>query len=58
MPVLFILGEEDTPLVHRASRASADRIPGAEWVVLSGADHLPQMESMEFDDVVLEFLRR
>lgn len=56
-PVLFLLGEDDTPLVRRAAEETAARIPHARKATLSGADHLPQMaRPAEFNRLVLEFL--
>lgn len=56
-PVLFIVGGDDAPMVHRSARESADRIPGARWQEISGADHLPQMvKPEEFNGVLRRFL--
>lgn len=56
-PVLFVVGGDDTPLVRRSARESADRVPGARWQELSGADHLPQMvRPAEFNGVLRRFL--
>lgn len=57
LPVLFILGERDAPLVGRVAEETARRIPGARSEVLPGADHLPQMaRPAEFNRLVREFL--
>lgn len=56
-PVLFVVGGDDTPMVRRSARESADRIPGAQWQEISGADHLPQMvKPEEFNGVLRRFL--
>jgi pimeloyl-ACP methyl ester carboxylesterase len=44
VPTMVIAGEGDTDFVKRAAAAVADGIPGAELVLIAGADHLPQME--------------
>jgi pimeloyl-ACP methyl ester carboxylesterase len=57
-PVLFVLGEDDMPLVNRVAEATAERMPNAriEWV--PDADHLPQMAAPEaFDRLVRAFLQ-
>jgi 3-oxoadipate enol-lactonase len=57
-PVAFLLGEQDTARVLQAARESADRIPGVEWRVIAGADHLLQMERpQEVNAFLREFLR-
>ncbi|HLL85305.1 MAG TPA: alpha/beta fold hydrolase [Longimicrobium sp.] len=56
-PVLFVVGGDDTPMVRRSARESADRVPGAQWQEISGADHLPQMvKPEEFNAVLRRFL--
>ena len=57
MPTLVIVGEldEETPLAY--SRLLADRIPGAELVVIDGAGHLSPCEApAEFNATVRRFL--
>ncbi len=44
VPTLVIAGEGDTDFVKRAAAAVADGIPGAELVLIAGANHLPQTE--------------
>lgn len=57
MPVLFVIGEKDTPVVKRVAEASAARINGAQVFRIPGADHLPQMtHPEEFNRRLLEFL--
>jgi pimeloyl-ACP methyl ester carboxylesterase len=57
-PVLFVLGEEDTPVVRRVAEATAERMPGARLERMPGADHLPQMVAPEaFNRLVTAFLR-
>lgn len=59
MPVLFVLGENDTPVVQRASDASAARVRGAEVFRMAGADHLPQLTHPDvFTQRVTAFLQR
>lgn len=58
VPTLVIVGDQDTHLVQAAAAAAAQGIPGAKRVVISGADHLPQMvKAKEFNRVLLEFLQ-
>jgi pimeloyl-ACP methyl ester carboxylesterase len=42
--VLFLVGENDVPLVREGAKASADRIRNARLEMIPGTDHLPQME--------------
>ncbi|HLT47677.1 MAG TPA: alpha/beta hydrolase [Rubricoccaceae bacterium] len=57
-PVLFVIGEEDTPVVQRVAEATAERMPGARVERMPGADHLPQMVDPEgFDRLVRAFLQ-
>jgi 3-oxoadipate enol-lactonase len=57
VPVLFLLGDRDTPNVRRVAEASAQGIPGARLEVVAGTDHLPQMERPEeVNRLVREFL--
>jgi pimeloyl-ACP methyl ester carboxylesterase len=57
--VLIIVGDRDTHAMQAAARATAKGIPGAEIVVMTGADHLPQMtHSSGFNRIVAEFLSR
>jgi pimeloyl-ACP methyl ester carboxylesterase len=59
MPVLFVVGENDTPVVQRASGASAARVSGAETFRMPGADHLPQMTHPDvFTQRVTAFLQQ
>ena len=59
MPVLFVLGDQDTPVVQRVSNETAARIAGAETIRITGADHLPQLTHPDaFMQRVLSFLRR
>lgn len=56
-PVLFIVGERDTPLVRKVAEETQRKVPASELVVISGTDHLPQMEKPdEFNSLVRRFL--
>jgi 3-oxoadipate enol-lactonase len=58
-PTLLIAGEQDQLYPPDVARAMAQRIPGAEFKVISGAGHLSNLEQPQrFNDCVLEFLRR
>jgi pimeloyl-ACP methyl ester carboxylesterase len=59
VPALVLHGSEDR-LVDPANAALlAERIPGAELVILDGAGHAYQLERPdEADEAVLDFVRR
>ncbi|MDR7487139.1 MAG: alpha/beta fold hydrolase [Armatimonadota bacterium] len=57
VPVLVVVGEEDTVTPPDAARAMAAAIPGARLVVVPGAGHLANLERPEaFTAAVREFL--
>lgn len=59
VPVLVVVGEEDTLTPPEESRSMAERIPGAELVVIPGAGHLSSLERPEaFNEALRRFLRR
>ena len=59
VPTLVIAGDEDIVTPPRLGRAVADRIPGAEFVVLEGEAHQPFQERPdEFNALVDRFWRR
>lgn len=47
LPTLVIAGAEDTIMSPDKARAMADRIPGARFVPIPGAGHLPTLEAPE-----------
>jgi pimeloyl-ACP methyl ester carboxylesterase len=47
VPVLVISGESDRIVDPEYGRAYAAAIPGAEFVLLAGTGHLPQVETPE-----------
>lgn len=58
-PTLVITGENDIIIPAANSRVLAERIPGAELVILPGVGHGYALEAQEeADRVVLGFLRR
>lgn len=58
VPTLVVVGEHDEQFLG-GSRYMASRIPGAELVVLAGADHSPNLSTPEaFDAAVRDFLDR
>lgn len=58
VPVLCLSGERDSNAPPRMMERMATRIPGARYVCLSGAGHLPNLEQPPaFDAAVIEFLR-
>lgn len=59
VPTLVVAGAEDVVTPPRYGRVVADRIPGAELVVLEGEAHQPFQESPEaFNELVTAFWRR
>lgn len=58
-PTLVVVGDRDIGMVRDNADVTARGIPGAQRVVIIGADHLPQMtEPQQFDRVLREFLAR
>lgn len=56
-PVLFVVGDRDTPLVRQVVEETRRKVPASELVVLHGTDHLPHMEKPdEFNALVRRFL--
>ena len=43
-PALVVVGGDDRPVYRDAGRLAADRIPGAELLVLDGVGHFPSLE--------------
>ena len=59
VPVLVIVGEEDSPSPPDVAREMERRIPDAELVVLPSAGHLSNLEAAdEFNAAVASFLAR
>ena len=59
MPTLVVAGDEDILTPPRLGRAVAQRIPGAQLVVLEGEAHQPFQERPdEFNALVDDFWRR
>jgi 3-oxoadipate enol-lactonase len=59
VPTLVLHGTEDLAVSPENARLLADRIPGAELVLLEGAGHLYHSEQAEVADAaVLDFVRR
>jgi 3-oxoadipate enol-lactonase len=57
VPVLVVVGEEDTLTPPSEARKIADAVPGARLVVLSGAGHLANLEAPEaFDAALLDWM--
>ena len=57
-PTLIVYGDQDIADVQQAGPLLAQKIPGAQLVVMANASHLPQMEQPErFNEIVLAFLR-
>ena len=59
VPTLVIAGDEDKVYPTRIARELAQRIPGAELVLMRGAGHLPNLERPgRFNEILLDFLQR
>ncbi|HVG35800.1 MAG TPA: alpha/beta hydrolase [Pyrinomonadaceae bacterium] len=59
VPTLVVIGDLDTPRTQAAADLLAEKISGAQKVVIKGTAHLPNMEQPEeFNRRVLEFLKR
>jgi 3-oxoadipate enol-lactonase len=59
LPTLVLHGTEDQAISAENAKVLAERIPGAELVLLEGAGHLYHSEqAAEADAAVLDFLRR
>ncbi len=59
VPTLVLHGSEDQMIDAGNARLMAERIPGAELVLLEGAGHVYHSEQADrADEVVLDFLRR
>ena len=57
MPVLIVVGDEDTLTTPAVSREIARRIPGAQLTLIERAGHLSNIEQPEaFNRAVLDFL--
>ena len=57
VPTLLIVGDRDDRLMLETAAKTAEGIPGARLVTLSGTDHLPQMEKpAEVNRLLREFL--
>jgi len=56
VPTVVVVGDEDTFTPVADARAIADRIPGAELVVVEGAAHLPNLEQPAAFDAALAHL--
>jgi pimeloyl-ACP methyl ester carboxylesterase len=57
-PVLFIVGEHDQRIFHRAADMCLTRLGDARKVVIQGAAHFANMDRPEaFNQAVLDFLR-
>ena len=59
MPTLLVAGSDDLVAPAQIMKHMADKIPGAEFVVLRGCGHLGQMDQPDaFNEVLERFLRR
>lgn len=59
IPILFVVGEEDSILPPAALEAMHRKLPGSEFALVPGAGHSVYFERPEvFNRLVIEFLRR
>jgi pimeloyl-ACP methyl ester carboxylesterase len=59
VPSLIIVGSEDFFTPIPIARLMSDNIPGAQFAVIAGAGHLPNMEAPdEFNRTLGMFLRK
>jgi pimeloyl-ACP methyl ester carboxylesterase len=59
VPTLVLTGDEDRVYPVELTQRMAQRIRGAELVVLEGCGHLSNLEQPErFNEVLADFLRR
>ncbi len=57
VPVMIVVGQDDTESARRSSEELLALIPGAKKVVIQGAGHFPNLETPgEFNHALLEFL--
>lgn len=57
VPTLIVAGSLDHPEILRAADLMANRIKGAEKIILSDCAHVPNMEKpAEFNRIILDFL--
>jgi 3-oxoadipate enol-lactonase len=57
VPVLVLVGDLDDPDLLAAGRLMAERLPSAQYAVIRGTAHLPNLEQpAEFNRLVLDFL--
>jgi pimeloyl-ACP methyl ester carboxylesterase len=57
LPVLIVVGTQDTPYALAAAEYMQEHIKGAKKVTISNAAHLPNMEHPdEFQGIVRDFL--
>jgi pimeloyl-ACP methyl ester carboxylesterase len=57
IPVLAIVGDQDTPYIQAAGDYMLEKIPSAQKVIIEDAAHLPNMDHPEeFQRVVTKFL--
>jgi 3-oxoadipate enol-lactonase len=57
VPTLVMIGDSDLPDMLAISQLVADRIPGAERLLIPDAAHLPNLESsILFNQSVIDFL--
>ncbi|HEY8490197.1 MAG TPA: alpha/beta fold hydrolase [Dehalococcoidia bacterium] len=56
-PTLIIVGEHESPAMHRGVALLAERLPGARLVTIPGAGHTPQREATAaFNEALSAFL--
>lgn len=57
IPLLYIYGNRDEPVIIHIAKTLAQQIPGIQVAMMPGTAHLPSMEQPEeFNRIVLDFL--
>ena len=58
LPVLVIVGANDTPYMHASADYMMDKLPSARKAAIEDAGHLPNMDQpAAFESIVEAFLR-
>ena len=58
VPVLLVRGEDDFLVRQEWLEETREKLPKAELVVLKGVGHFPPLETDDFAEVTLEFVKR
>jgi pimeloyl-ACP methyl ester carboxylesterase len=56
--LLVVVGDQDSPLADGSAQLLVETVPGAELVVLPGADHLSAVRAKGYMESVAAFLNK